>query len=311
MEHADDAGFPGGSMLRHVLTQYEHHVARRLWEGEFECAARTYLLHLVGSTIFSDKTHTHVEAKYINLLIDLDRCRYYSWDAATLVFLYDNMGDGAVHDTRQLGGYMTLLHCWIYEHFARICKRGDRGAVPAHLPRACRWIAKHAVEGGLVTYRQRLDALLLEDVVFTPYDDDRANHPFEDILMFSGYLRCGGVSVPYLLERCLRQFGRMQLYHVASFPGEVTKDYYPWYMSVSHPLIIPRSTAHAGTSYDHPSDHPSSAAHVGPSSAAHAGPSSSDRDRRVAELVRRAINLVEPFSEIHEILSELSLLYDD
>nr|XP_004499089.2 uncharacterized protein LOC101488526 [Cicer arietinum] len=34
MKHADDAGFPGGPMLRHVLTQYEHHVARRLWEGE-------------------------------------------------------------------------------------------------------------------------------------------------------------------------------------------------------------------------------------------------------------------------------------
>nr|XP_004499945.1 uncharacterized protein LOC101509732 [Cicer arietinum] len=204
----------------------------------------------------------------------------------SLVFLYDNMGDGAVHDTRQLGGYMTLLQRWIYEHFPRICKRGDRGAVPAHLPRACRWIAKHAVEGGLVTYRQRLDALLLEDVVFTPYDDDRANHRFEDISMFSGYLRCGGVS-----------------------------DYYPWYMSVSHPLIIHRSTAHAGTSSDHPSDHPSahpsSAAHVGTSSAAHTGPSSFDRDRRAAELVHRAINLVEPFSEIHEILSELSLLYDD
>nr|XP_012570950.1 protein MAINTENANCE OF MERISTEMS-like [Cicer arietinum] len=273
-----------------------------------------------GNTIFADKTHTRVEAKYISLFIDLDRCRYYSWAAAALVFLYDNMGDGVVHDTRQLGGYKILLQCWIYEHFPRICKRRDRGAVPAHLPRACRWIAKHVVESGLVTYRQRLDALLLEDVVFTPYDDDRANHPFEDISMFSGYLRCGGVSVPYLPERCLRQFGRIQcippdvpprppsvdwvwqttmqssvsvfrrLYHVASFPGEVTEDYYPWYISSS--------------------DHPSSAAHVGTSSAAHAGPSSSDRDCRTIELVRRAINLVEPFSEIHEILSELSLMYD-
>nr|XP_012568426.1 protein MAIN-LIKE 1-like [Cicer arietinum] len=310
--------------------------SRLIQTNQFECAARTYLLHLVGSTIFADKTHTRVEAKYISLFIDLDRCRHYSWAAAALVFLYDNMGDGAVHDTRQLGGYMTLLQCWIYEHFPRICKRGDRGAVPAHLPRACRWIAKHAVEGGLVTYRQRLDALLLEDVLFTPYDDDRANHPFEDISMFSGYLRCGGVSVPYLPERCLRQFGRIQcippdvpprppsidwvwqttmqssvsvfrrLYHVASFPGEVTEDYYPWYMSVLHPLIIPQSTAHAGTS----SDHPSSAAHVGTSSAAHADPSSSDRDRRTVELVRRSINLVEPFSEIHEILSELCLMYD-
>nr|XP_012571304.1 protein MAIN-LIKE 2-like [Cicer arietinum] len=302
--HADDAdesddaadiddqdqqiGFPRGPTVTRVLTQYEHHVARRLWEGEdrgslkvithglklkkfvevpmpapvehwiqksrlmhlssgyltmvdagttweescaeisynkcvqyrlqwlrdlysrliqtnqFECAARTYLLHLVGCTIFADKTHTCVEAKYITLFINLHRCRDYSWASATLVFLYDNLGDGAVHDTRQVGGYMTLLQCWIYEHFPRICKRGDRGAISAHLPRACRWTAKHVVEGGLMAYRRRLDALLLEDVVFTPYDNDRANHLFVSISMFSGYLRCGGVSVPYFPERCLR-----------------------------------------------------------------------------------------------------------
>nr|XP_027193433.1 protein MAIN-LIKE 1-like [Cicer arietinum] len=130
--------------------------SRLIQTNQFECAARAYLLHLVGSTIFADKTHTRVEAKYISLFIDLARCRHYSWAAAALVFLYDNMGDGAVHDTRQLGGYMTLLQCWIYEHFPRICKRGDRGAVPAHLPIACRWIAKHAVEGGLVTFGRDL-----------------------------------------------------------------------------------------------------------------------------------------------------------
>nr|XP_004516166.1 protein MAINTENANCE OF MERISTEMS-like [Cicer arietinum] len=181
-------------------------------------------------------------------------------------------GDGAVHDTRHVGGYMTLLQCWIYEHFPRIYKPGDRGAVPAHLPRACRWTAKHAFEGGLMAYHWRLDALLLGDVVFTPYDDDRANHPFVSISVFSRYLRCGGVSVPYLPERCLRQFGRIQciprdvppmsdsidwvwqstmrssvetfwrLYPVATFLGEVTVDYYAWYISVSHPQSLPPST---------------------------------------------------------------------
>nr|XP_012569119.1 protein MAIN-LIKE 2-like [Cicer arietinum] len=146
--------------------------SRLIQTDQFECAARTYLLHLVGCTIFADKTHTRVEAKYITLFIDLHRCRDYYWASAALVSLYDNLRDGDVHDTRQLGGYMSLLQCWIYEHFPRICKRGDRGAVPAHLPRACRWTAKHAVEGGLMAYRRRLDGLLLEDVVFTPYDDD-------------------------------------------------------------------------------------------------------------------------------------------
>nr|XP_027185958.1 protein MAIN-LIKE 1-like [Cicer arietinum] len=229
-------------------------------------------------------------------------------------------------DSWDFGGYMTLLQCWIYEHFPRICKRGHRGAVPAHLPRACRWTAKHVVEGGLMAYRRRLDALFLEDVVFTPYDDDRANHLFVSISMFSGYLRCGGVSVPYLPERCLRQFGRIQciscdvssmpnnidwvwqttmrsaveafrrLYHVATFPGEVNVDYYAWYISVSHHLILPPSTVAPS------SPHTTAAAHADLSSSAHAatthvGPL--ERDRRAAELVRRTINLVTPFSEIH------------
>nr|XP_004510502.1 protein MAIN-LIKE 2-like [Cicer arietinum] len=303
---------------------------RLIQTNQFECAARTYLLYLVGCTIFADKTHTRVEAKYITLFIDLHRCRDYSWASATLVFLYDNLGDGAVHDTRHVEGYMTLLQCWIYEHFPRICKRGDRGAVPAHLPRASRWTAKHVVEGGLLAYRRRLDVLLLEDVVFTPYDDDRANHPFVSISMFFGYLRCGGVSVPYLPERCLRQFGRIQcilrdvppmpnsidsvwqntmrssvetfrrIYPVATFLEEVTADYYAWHVSVSHPLILPPSTVAPS------SLHTTVVAHAGPSSSAHTG-----RDRRAAELAHRALDMVTPFSEIHDILSELCRLYDD
>ncbi|XP_027192459.1 uncharacterized protein [Cicer arietinum] len=189
---------------------------------------------------------------------------------------------------------MTLLQCWIYEHFPRICKRGDRGVVPAHLPRACRWTAKHVVEG---------------------------------------YLRCGGVSVPYLPERCLRQFGRIQcilrdvppmsdiidwvwqstmrssvetfqrLYPVATFSIEVTADYYAWYISVSHPLILPPSTVALS------SPHTIVATHAGPSSSAHVG--RDRRDRRAAEFAHMALDMVRPFSEIHEILSELCRLYDD
>nr|XP_004499253.1 protein MAINTENANCE OF MERISTEMS-like [Cicer arietinum] len=198
-----------------------------------------------------------------------DHCRDYSWATATLVFLYDNMGDETVNDTRQLGGYMTLLECWIYEHFHRIGKWGDRGAILAHLPRACMWTAKHVVEGGLMTYRQGFDALLLEDVVFTPYDDDGANHSFTTI------------------KSSVSAFRR--LYPIATFPGEVVANYYAWYMSVSHPLVIPLSTIA-------PSSPPTVVAHAGPSSSAHAGPSST-RDRRAADLLRRAINLVAQFSE--------------
>nr|XP_012567343.1 protein MAIN-LIKE 2-like [Cicer arietinum] len=232
-------GFPGGPT--------EHHVARRLWEGEDRESLKVIthglklkkfaevpmsapvehwiqesgLMHLSSGYLtmadvvlisaFVERWHRETSSFHLpfrEMTITLDDVATllhisphdYSWASATLVFLYDNLRDGAVYDTRQVRRYMTLLQCWIYEHFPRINKRGDRGAVPAHLPRACRWTAKHVVEGGLMAYRRRLDALLLEDVVFTPYDDDRANHPFVSILMFSGYLRCGGVSVPYLPE---------------------------------------------------------------------------------------------------------------
>nr|XP_012569061.1 uncharacterized protein LOC101496504 [Cicer arietinum] len=150
--------------------------------------------------------------------------------------------------------------------------------------------------------------------------------------MFSGYLRCGRVSVPYLLERCLRQFGRIQciprdvppmpnnidwawqstmrsavetfqrLYPVATFP-EDTADYYAWYISVSHPLILPPSTIAPS------SPHTAAAAHAGPSSSAHAG--RDRRDRKAVELAHRALDMITPFSEIHDILSELCRLYDD
>lgn len=33
----------------------------------------------------------------------------YAWGAIILVVLYDNFGDGVIHETSQLGAYMTLL----------------------------------------------------------------------------------------------------------------------------------------------------------------------------------------------------------
>nr|XP_004489810.1 uncharacterized protein LOC101488573 [Cicer arietinum] len=247
-----------------------------------------------------------VKAKYVSLFIDLGLCRDYSWGAVTLVVLYDNLGDGAIHDTRYLGGYMILLQCWIYEHFPSIYKRGDKGVVPAHLPKACRWIAKHVVECGLMTYRRRLDALLLKDVVFTPYDDDRANHRFFGRIQ---YITCDVPRVPNNIDwewqTTMRSFVAVfqSLYIVAAFPREVTTDCYAWYLNISHPLILHPPIVDAPSS-------PSTAAAHGPSSSVHVGLSSA-RDRRVAELVRRAIELVVPFSEVHDILSELGRMFPD
>ncbi|KAI5389413.1 hypothetical protein KIW84_074892 [Lathyrus oleraceus] len=63
-------------------------------------ATRAYLLMLVGSTIFADKTFTLVEARYLLLFTDLDRCSGYSWGAAALVTLYIYLGDASMYSCK-------------------------------------------------------------------------------------------------------------------------------------------------------------------------------------------------------------------
>ncbi|XP_073219603.1 uncharacterized protein [Cicer arietinum] len=214
----------------------------------------------------------------------------------------------------------------IYEHYPNIYKRSDSGTNLAHIPRAYGWTAKHVVEVGLLTYQRRLNVILLDDVLFTPYNDDRTNHLFEAMSMFSGYLRWGEVSIPYLPERCLRQFGHIQciLHDVPRVPDidwewqntmracitifwslcplvmffvEVSMDYYIWCLNVSHPLILS----------DAPLASPPTVVQV-PSSSAQVGPSST-HDRKAYELLRRAIRMVNPMGEVHEILSELICMF--
>ncbi|XP_050902326.1 protein MAIN-LIKE 1-like [Lathyrus oleraceus] len=74
---------------------FVHHKAASIWTY----ATRAYLLMLVGSIIFADKTFTLVEARYLLLITNLDRCPGYSWGATAL--------------------------CWIHEYFPTVGKRGE------------------------------------------------------------------------------------------------------------------------------------------------------------------------------------------
>ncbi|CAK8536682.1 unnamed protein product [Lathyrus sativus] len=77
---------------------------------------------LVGSIIFADKTFTLVEARYILLFTDLDKLSGYNWGAAALVTLYSHLGDASMFGCKQLGGYPTLLQCWIHDYFPTLGK---------------------------------------------------------------------------------------------------------------------------------------------------------------------------------------------
>ena len=72
-------------------------------------AACTYLLHLVGCTLFANKSSTHVHVVHLEAFRDLAQAGGFAWGAAALVHMYDHLNDASQACTRQLGGYITLL----------------------------------------------------------------------------------------------------------------------------------------------------------------------------------------------------------
>ncbi|XP_028236995.1 protein MAIN-LIKE 1-like [Glycine soja] len=88
--------------------------------GHWTAAARAYLLHLLGYTLFANKSATNVHVVYLEALRDLSMTERYTWGVAALVHMYDQLNDASMSHSRWLGGYITLLQCWIYEHFPSV-----------------------------------------------------------------------------------------------------------------------------------------------------------------------------------------------
>ncbi|XP_027940573.1 uncharacterized protein LOC114194505 [Vigna unguiculata] len=249
------------SWLREV---YEESCVQQRWE----CAARAYLLHLVGCTIFVDKSATSISVSYLPLFRDMGMCGEYSWGAAALTHMYEQLGDACFAQTKQLGGYATLVQAWIYEHFLGM---GNRDIVPTYQevqPRAARYVTgRH--NSTVKAVRLQLDNLTHAGVIWNPYEAHRITRPFESITLFSGFIRLGASMHRHMPERVLRQYGYEQTVprspttidsadmsviderwlhfaeHLvtgmvaATSASACVGDYMVWYRSVSHPYILP------------------------------------------------------------------------
>ncbi|MCI35185.1 serine/threonine-protein phosphatase 7 long form-like protein, partial [Trifolium medium] len=115
--------------------------------------------------------------------------------------------------------------------------------------------------------------LLPHDITWTPYEDHRDVCPFNNIALYSGWIRCGSTKIRYLPERVLRQFDYVQtiprdphatanilmtvdqidqhwlqymkrvltsdmLGSRATLPSDTAPGYMVWYFRISHPYII-------------------------------------------------------------------------
>ena len=72
-------------------------------------AARAYLVHLLGCTLFANKSATHVHVVFLDAFHDLTQSGSNAWRVIALVHMYENLNDTSKSMTIQLAGYITLL----------------------------------------------------------------------------------------------------------------------------------------------------------------------------------------------------------
>ncbi|KAL5194248.1 Protein MAIN-LIKE 1 [Glycine soja] len=306
--------------LQRVHDIYE----RQCQAGHWTAAAHAYLLHLLGCTLFANKSATNTGR--------------YAWGVAALVHMYDQLNDASISSSRQLGGYITLLQRWIYEHFPSVTESTVDQDYDEDSPRACRWIVMKKTVKGIRTpaYRERLDLLRIPDVYWIPYGEHQPIRDFHLISCYSGLLRWGLVAVCYRPERVVRQFGytktipappvdswvsyddvhdRWMHYsdhmvpasEVCAVPGQCASDYMDWFFRISHLFMTP---GHASDPQAPQTDIPHVPEPEAPSTSA--GPVVEEPRHAVevchgiAERLERHLSLgvVAPGSSTHEVIEE-------
>ncbi|MFQ6666876.1 hypothetical protein Gotur_033079 [Gossypium turneri] len=78
-------------------------------EGELMCAARAYIMHMIGAVLMSDANGDSVHLMYLPLLADLSTARSYSWGSAVLAMLYQELCRATKPKVHDIGGCLILL----------------------------------------------------------------------------------------------------------------------------------------------------------------------------------------------------------
>ncbi|KAL5184730.1 Protein MAIN-LIKE 1 [Glycine soja] len=136
--------------------------------GQWIVAARAYLLHLVGYTLFANKSVTHAHVVFSDAFRDLSQTGSYAWGVAAL--------------------------CWIYEHFPTVDSSIVVEDYHERKPHAYRCKSEKALP--MSTYCKRLDRLT-SDVCAADYMEwfYMISHPFMSLTQLGNPLRHPHMSV--------------------------------------------------------------------------------------------------------------------
>ncbi|KAG5548698.1 hypothetical protein RHGRI_014149 [Rhododendron griersonianum] len=206
-----------------------HEVEDDATDDRVEYCVRAYLLYLLGTTLFVDKTGVRVNVSYLDLLSDLTLVSTYAWGVGALGFLYRQLGQASRCHVKGMGGYTTLLEV-VFDPY-RVLR---------------------PVVADLVFYTGCICCM----TVVEPYLLDRVLRQFGLVQFVPGPplapLRgsrgstAATYSVVYQYTDALWQNWRDHLLHKdkrvpvrGGVPWESHHDYLPWFTTVSHLRVSP------------------------------------------------------------------------
>ncbi|KAL9684841.1 hypothetical protein QQ045_022282 [Rhodiola kirilowii] len=105
---------------RSCLVNHLAHIPIDADEGTLKKYARPYLLTLIGSTLFTDKSGKTIPLYFLPLLEHLDRVCNYSWASAVLAYLYSNMCTVCKIRHNHLAGAPLIIQFSSWDRLSRI-----------------------------------------------------------------------------------------------------------------------------------------------------------------------------------------------
>ncbi|KAG8489481.1 hypothetical protein CXB51_017455 [Gossypium anomalum] len=78
-------------------------------DQEVMCAARAYIMHIIGDVLMPDANNNRVHLMYLPLLTNLQNVRSYSWGSVVLAMLYRELCRTTKPTAIDIGGCLILL----------------------------------------------------------------------------------------------------------------------------------------------------------------------------------------------------------
>ncbi|RYQ86075.1 hypothetical protein Ahy_B10g105735 [Arachis hypogaea] len=132
--------------------------------------ARAYIMMLLGTQLFADKSGNRVHIRWLPFVARLEEMGTYSWGSAALAWLYRCMCRVANRNVIKLAGLLQLLQSWIFWRFPRFRPAGFE---TFSWPLASRWsgyIPSSSEKGPRVqTWRLWIDRLQDREFIWMPY----------------------------------------------------------------------------------------------------------------------------------------------